>query len=347
MRKNIRALAVFMVILAGLAGCKASPEQDSGVIRITISTVPNEWELADELSGRDVLKESGLNYEMVPSLDSSGLNGMMAILGGKLDIAGGGWVGWINVRARGGKIKAVLPGYALPEDKKSGILVLKDSNIYSIKDLKGKTVAVNILGLTGEYTLRLLLKKYGVPEDSVPIIPVPTNNQEQALRSHQLDAVADTMCGGTSFDRALDHGGVRLLPNSGNRDVQGENVATGTGFREEFIEKHPDQVKRFVEANEEARDIIWENYTKDSERVRRAYAAIAKRKGGNAELAKYYSPGFSPDHRFIKDSDVQWWIDLLVSQGKLKPGQITASDIYTNKFNPSYTKIKKHKGEIQ
>jgi len=341
MRKNSVIVILLAVILAGFAGCKAAPKHDPGSIRISISTAPNEWELADELSGRDVLKESGLKYEMVPSLDSSGLNGMMAILGGKMDIAGGGWVGWINVRARGGKIKAVLPGFALPKDKKSGILVLKDSGIYSIKDLKGKTVAVNILGLTGEYTLRLLLKKYGVPEETVTIIPVPTNNQEQALRSHQLDAIADTMCGGVSFDRALDHGGIRLLPDSGNRDVQGENVATGTGFREEFIEKYPDSVRRFVEANEAARDIIWDSYTKDPERVRRVYAAIAKRKGGNPDLAKYYSPGFLPDHRYIKDSDVQWWIDLLIAQGKLKPGQIKASDIYTNEFNPSYKKIKK------
>lgn len=346
MSKNNAALILLAVILVWLAGCKASPKQDSGVIKITISTSPNEWELANELSGRDVLKESGLKYEFVPSLDSSGMNGMMAILGGKLDIAGGGWVGWINVRARGGKIKAVLPGFALPKDKKSGILVLKDSNIHGIKDLKGKTVGVNILGLTGEYTLRLLLKKYGVPGDSVTIIPVPTNNQEQALRSKQLDAIADTMCGGTAFDRALDHGGIRLLPNSGNREVQGENVATGTGFREEFIEKYPDQVRRFAAAHENARDIIWENYKKDPERVRSAYAAIAKRKGGNPDLAKYYSPGFSPDHRYIKDSDVQWWIDLLVAQGKLKPGQIKSSDIYINEFNPSYKK-EKNKGEQQ
>jgi ABC-type nitrate/sulfonate/bicarbonate transport system substrate-binding protein len=338
MRKNNVGIILLVMILAVFAGCKASSKNDPGVIRITISTTPNEWDLAKELSGRDVLKESGLKYEFVPSLDSSGLNGMMAILGGKLDIAGGGWVGWINVRARGGKIKAVLPGFALPKDKKSGILVLEGSNIQGIKDLKGKTVGVNILGLTGEYTLRLLLKKYSVPEDSVTIIPVPTNNQEQALRSRQLDAIADTMCGGTAFDRALDHGGIRLLPNSGNRDVQGENVATGTGFREEFIEKYPDQVRRFAQANEAARDIIWENYARDPERVKLAYAAIAKRKGGNPDLAKYYAPGFSPDHRYIKESDVQWWIDLLVSQGKLKPGQIKASDIYTNEFNPSYKK---------
>ena len=33
---------------------------------------------------------------------------------------------------------------------------------------------------------------------------------------------------------------------------------------------------------------------------------------------------------------MQWWIDAMVEQGQLKPGQIKASDIYTNEYNPYY-----------
>jgi ABC-type nitrate/sulfonate/bicarbonate transport system substrate-binding protein len=341
-KKTIATIAVVIVALfaGGLwfyLSRQVKSEDDSGVIRVTISTVPGEWEIANELSGGDVFKETGVKTKLVPPL-SGGWNGMIAILAGKLDIAGGGWVGWINVIARGGKIKAVSPGWQLPQDRQGGILVLEGSDIHSIKDLAGKTVAVNILGLTGDYTLKLLLKQNGIPVEKVQILPVPTESQEQALRTKQIDAVADTMCGGISFDRTLDHGGVRLIPHSGNRDVQGENVATGTGFREEFIQAHPDQVRRFVEALEKARDIIWAEFQKDPARVRAAYAAVAKRKGGNPALAKYYSPGFSPDHRIIKDSDVQWWIDLLVAEGKLKPGQVKPGDVYTNEFNPSLRK---------
>ena len=33
-------------------------------------------------------------------------------------------------------------------------------------------------------------------------------------------------------------------------------------------------------------------------------------------------------------AQVHWWIDLLVREGKLRPGQIAATDVYTNEFNP-------------
>lgn len=336
-----------VLVSAGIFFKHGKPSHHSdGVIRmIGSSTTPNEWELANALSGRDLFKEFNVPVEIIPGGSFAGWNGMMAILANKLDLSGGGWVGWINVRARGGKIKAVSPGWQLPRDRQSGILVLEDSGIRSIKDLVGKTVAVNILGLTGDYTLQLLLKKNGVSSEKVQILPIPTENQEQSLRSKQVDAVADTMCGGLSFDRTLAHGGVRLLPRSGNRDVQGENVATGMGFSEEFIAAYPDTVRNYVAATEKARDIIWDAYQKDPEHVRKAYEEISKAKGGNPANAKYFSPGFTPDHRIIQKSDVQWWIDLLVSEGKLKPGQIKAEDIYTNEFNPKYHITTK--GEIQ
>jgi hypothetical protein len=37
------------------------------------------------------------------------------------------------------------------------------------------------------------------------------------------------------------------------------------------------------------------------------------------------------------DAQVQWWIDLLVREGKLKPGQIQARDVWTNAYNPYAT----------
>lgn len=336
-------ISIVIVSAAGLHLKKhVKSGADDGAIRMSMptSTTPNDWEIAEALSGRDVFKEAGFKPKYVPSIDTSGMNGMMVILSGKMDIASGGWVGWINVRARGGRIKAVLPGSIYHKDRKCGLLVLENSNIYSVRDLAGKTVAVNMLGLTGDYTLRLLLKKHGVPENKVQIIPVPSASQEQALRSKQIDAIADTLSGGSLFERTLDRGGIRLIPNTGNRDVQGDSAGTGTGFTEDFIKSHPDQVRRYVAAVIKMRDIILEYYQKDPEHVRKVYAEIAKKKDGNPALAKYYSPGFSSEHSTIRDSDVQWWIDLLVSEGKLKPGQIKPGDVYTNEFNPHYKESK-------
>jgi ABC-type nitrate/sulfonate/bicarbonate transport system substrate-binding protein len=59
---------------------------------------------------------------------------------------------------------------------------------------------------------------------------------------------------------------------------------------------------------------------------------FAKRRGLDPRYAgswEYYEHGLVPG-----DAQVQWWIDLLVREGKLKQGQIQAKDVYTNAYNP-------------
>jgi ABC-type nitrate/sulfonate/bicarbonate transport system substrate-binding protein len=104
------------------------------------------------------------------------------------------------------------------------------------------------------------------------------------------------------------------------------------GFRDDFIQAHPDMVRRYVTAVEIAKRIIWDSFQKDPKHVRDIYAQILKDKGGNSLLAKFFLP-VSPDSTFIKDSDIQFWIDLLVAQGKLQLGQIHPSDVYTNDYD--------------
>jgi hypothetical protein len=36
----------------------------------------------------------------------------------------------------------------------------------------------------------------------------------------------------------------------------------------------------------------------------------------------------------LTDSEFQMWIDWLQRDGQLKPGQLVASKLYTNEFNP-------------
>jgi hypothetical protein len=40
-----------------------------------------------------------------------------------------------------------------------------------------------------------------------------------------------------------------------------------------------------------------------------------------------------PRHALYTDHDVKFWLDVLVREGKLKPGQLGPEDIATNKYN--------------
>jgi ABC-type nitrate/sulfonate/bicarbonate transport system substrate-binding protein len=146
------------------------------------------------------------------------------------------------------------------------------------------------------------------------------------------------MNGGTWFDLAMERGGVRIIPGTGPYEINGQDSSwMGTGFREDFISSHPDVVKRYVTAVVKTKQIIWDYFKKNPDYVWKVYAEIALEKGGNPKLAKYYLP-LPPRTTLIKDSDVQYWINVLVSVGQLKQGQISPADIYTNEFNPFYRK---------
>ena len=94
---------------------------------------------------------------------------------------------------------------------------------------------------------------------------------------------------------------------------------------EDFAREHPDVVRKFVKVLVRASD--WTN-----EHHEEAGRIFAKRRGLDPQYAgswHYYPRGLVPGPK-----QVQWWIDLLVREGKLKPGQIVATDVYTNEFNP-------------
>jgi ABC-type nitrate/sulfonate/bicarbonate transport system substrate-binding protein len=343
-KKWVWGITAAAVLAAGTAGFWLTQKKepvDPGdvVIKVADSTVPNGWELVQKLTGRDILKEEGVKLDQINSTSTAST--FQTVLTGQLDVAGGAWVGWINVAARGGKLKAVYAASAITEAIKdrSGLLVLNDSPIKSIKDLKGKTIAVNVLGLAAENVIKILLAKNGLTPDDVELIAVPEANEEQVLRTHQADAVGGTTDGGVWFDEAVARGGVHKIPGSSEFEICGQIIPSASGFTDDFIQAHPDAVRRFVTAVEKTKRILWDEFKKDPDKVREAYADVSKAKGGNPEFGKFYLPT-DPETSFIRDKDVQFWIDVLVSEGKLKPGEVKPSDVYTNEFNPFFNKSK-------
>ncbi|MGB9081086.1 MAG: NrtA/SsuA/CpmA family ABC transporter substrate-binding protein [Desulfuromonadaceae bacterium] len=344
---KIKVVAI-AVIVAAIAGAgwfvakNAKPKSAGVAIRVFESTSPNQWDLVKKLTGRDILAEEKVTLDPVPSVagGTGGTVALQALLAKNVDTAGSAWPAWVNIIAGGGKIKALLGTTVSTKDNKSGksgLLVLEDSSIKTIKDLPGKRIAVNVLGAEADYVIRQYLKKNGLSISQVELVVVPSENQEQMLRSKQVDAVAWTSNGGPYFDMTVENGGVREVPGTRNFETKGETVLFGIGFRNEFIEKHPEAVRKYIRAYDISRRIVYDEFKKDPERVRKAYADISVEKGSNPRMARYYqATSWTPEFPVIADKDIQWWIDRFIEDGKLKPGQIKPSDVYTNEFNPLY-----------
>ncbi len=354
MNNNVKFLSIAVIAVAiigaGLFFTKdEKPKDETVTIRMLDSgSTPDQWQIVKKLNGRDLLKEEGLKYEYIPTSQSGGTGQIQAQLANHVDYAGGGaWPARINAIASGGKIKTVVNSVA-PITKKNpgnGLVVLENSSIHTAKDLIGKKIAINVLGAESDYVIRQYLKQNGMSIDQVELVVIADNNlEEQVLRSGQVDVAAWVTTGGVAYDMAMARGGLRELPGTTNYDIKGPNTPYGGGFRDDFIKEHPDIVKRFVISFEKVRRIIYDEYQKDPERVKKAYADALEEKGGNPKLSKYYEPTFSPDVPFITDKDVQWWLDIFESEGKLKPGQIKPSDVYTHEFNPYYQEYIQKKG---
>jgi ABC-type nitrate/sulfonate/bicarbonate transport system substrate-binding protein len=303
---------------------------------------PTSYELVQKLTGRDILKEEGVTLERIPIQGGgAGTVTMQALLAGNIDVAGGSISVWVNAISKGAKVKLLLPGSVTEKPEHSGLLVLEESNIHTIKDLVGKRIAVNVLGAEADFIIRTFLKQNGLTIDQVELVVVPSENQEQVLRSKQADAIAWTTSGGAQFDRAVDKGGVRKIPGTSSFETRGSLplLTTSEGLREEFIKEHPETVRKYLKAADLARHIVWEEFNRSPERVRAVYAEISEAKGGNPLQAKYYrGPRWSPENQFIADRDIDFWIEKFTEAGILKAGQIKPSDIYTNEFNPKYKK---------
>ncbi|HEY9246786.1 MAG TPA: ABC transporter substrate-binding protein [Candidatus Methanoperedens sp.] len=344
MNNNIKIFSIAIVVIALIgAGVllakeeKQKPDEETVAIRMLDSSdTINNWEIAKKLTGKDILAEEGVKLELITSVQSTGgTQSLQALLANNIDFAGSAWPAWINIIASGGKIKAVLSSSVVTRDKPgNGIVVLESSNIYTAKDLIGKKISVNVLGAEYDYLTRQYLKQNGLSIDQVQLMVVPWAQQEQVLRSGQVDASASF--NDLYFGIASEKGGLRQLPGSRSYDLKGNNIILGHGFREDFIKEHPETIKRFIIAYEKSQRTVWDEFQKDPERVKKAVAEVYTEKGGNPKLAGYYKPTWSSDYPFATDRDVLYWLDIFESEGKLKPGQIKPEDVYIHEFNPFY-----------
>jgi ABC-type nitrate/sulfonate/bicarbonate transport system substrate-binding protein len=263
---------------------------------------------------------------------TSGPQDIQTVVTGDIDFGGAFYGAIIKLIAAKAPIKAVIGYYGSDKDTWQGYFVKDGSSIKTARDLIGKKVAMNTLGAHLEFTLREYLMRGGLTPDEikqVTLVAVPPVTGEQALRQGQVDV---TTLGDVLRDKALERGGIRLL--FADTDLFGDFTGGAYVLRDRFIKDNPNTARKFVGAIAHA--IEWAR-TNPPDVVRARFASIiAKRKRNeDASTVKYWkSTGVTGQGGLIADQDLQRWIDWLVKDGWLKPGQVKASDLYTNEFNP-------------
>lgn len=295
-------------------------------IRTSLSSSLSVIDLADALG---YYRDEGIILERTGT-STGGPQNIMTVASGSNDVGGSAFSAIVNAIAKGTKIKVIVPSIgtsvAEPDYK---WLVLNSSSIHTASDLKGKTIGVNTLGAQADFVTRAYLYQHNMTPSDVQLVVLPIENEEQVLRQGQVDVIAPN---GNYLKKAEANGGVRAIFS--DAEVTGDQVKSATFMSTAFLEKHPDIARKFVNAT--TRAIEWDKQNRNESRV--VLAEFLKNHNGNPKLAALHNGWAIRSPPVISDSDVQFWIDVLVKEGILKDGQIQPSDIYTNEFNPYYRK---------
>lgn len=326
--------ALIGLLIASLVGCsrpasKTAEHKDYErlVLRYEGSNgVVSMPELAEDLGflAPVKLEYTGTNL-------TGGPHSIQSVVSGDLDFGSSFNGAIIKLIAAKAPLRAVLSGYGTDEKTFAGFYTLDSSPIRGARDLIGKKVAMNTLGAHSEFVLKEYLVRGGLsPEEikQVTMLVLPPVNGEQALRNAQVDLAS---LSALLRDRANARGPLRTLFS--DYEMYGEFNAGSFVMSNKFLAENPKTARKFVQATGAAID--WTRTHSREEVIARMDRILNKRKRNETtELIRFWkSVGVSQEHALITDREYQLWIDWLVKDGQLKPGQISPKDIYTNEYN--------------
>lgn len=259
----------------------------------------------------------------------SGPQDIQATVTGDTDIGGAFNGAIIRLIAAGADITSLYGYYGIDARIWSGFYVRDDSDIRSVKQLAGKTIGANTIGGQTEDVLKLRLRQAGLADDAAQLVVVPPVSSESSLRSGQLDVA---VLSGTLRDLALSRGGIR--PVFTDYQVLGTFTCGCDVMRDGFIRDNPDTVRSVVAGV--ARAIAW-SQTQPRARVIAEFTRIIQRRRrqeDTSQLKFWRGYGIAERGGVVAAREFTVWLDRLVEEGIVGRHQVTASQLYTNRFNP-------------
>lgn len=330
MRRLLTAVLTVLVLVAAATGCGISNASGGGrtdTIRYqSTQGIANLPELAKALGYLDDVK---LDYV---GTVQGGPQSLAALMSNQVDYAGAFNGAIAQMASTGAPMTSVISYYGSSGPVKSALLVKKDSELKSARDLIGKKVAVNTLGANAEAILDTYLTKGGLSQseiDSVTLVPLPGINEEAALREGKVDAA---YLFGSLEVAALRRGGLRPLVV--DTDLVGPYNGGSLVMRDDFLEANDELASRFVAGMAKAIEYAASHPVDQTRKVLQEWLIDQGRPDDAKALDLWTGTGVATKAGLIRDRDFDIWLSWLKARGAVEDESIDAADFYTNRYNP-------------
>jgi NitT/TauT family transport system substrate-binding protein len=192
--RPVRRLGVALTaagLAVSLAACSSSGSSATSGSKqqtVTVAAVPSEGAAGLYIAQKEgMFTKAGLKVTIQKAVASTAV--IPSMLKGSVDVDYGAYTAYIAVDAAGAAdMRVVAPGFSLGPHVQE-IIVSDKSHITSLAGLKGKTVAVNVLGGIEADLLYNAIAPYGIKPSQVKLVAVPFPAMAATLAAGKVDAM--------------------------------------------------------------------------------------------------------------------------------------------------------------
>jgi NitT/TauT family transport system substrate-binding protein len=240
-----RVVGATLLALALVAFGSASSVAQTAEVTLRVGVIPIS-DVAPLYLGiaKGYFKDERLTIVPVPAQGGAAI--IPAVLSGDEEIGFSNSVSLILASARGLPIQVVANGSQVIADghhTSAAVMVAGAGPVQTLKDLEGKTIAVNSLNNIGDITIKDVLAKHGVDATKVKFIELGFPEMPVALKEGRVDAI----WANEPFLSVAKADGARMLFN--NYEDYDPTLTVAMYFTTlAFAHTHADVVARFMRA---------------------------------------------------------------------------------------------------
>lgn len=310
--KKIVAMLMAIMMIVCLTACGA--EVEKGTMKYVGLKVYDPVYVAKD---KGFFAEEGLEVEIVDTV-AGGATAVQMVSSGDVQGALLSTMALINAANAGMPVVGVADiQSAFEEAPLEEFYVRADSGIESIEDLKGKTIAINLVKSSFHYTWLMALENAGMSADDVTFVNLPFDQQEGALMRGDVDAIGLMQPYSPS---ARNNSELKQLYTA--VDAFGERQFCEIFVNSVWAENNPEEAKAFVRGIVKATEWIKDNQQEAKE-------IISKYTGVPVDKIDDYK---FQENAMVVVEDAEYWLDYMKrTQGVAD--WVTVDKVVTNEYN--------------